>query len=275
MSTPDIDATPSAPLAAGAQLRAARQAKGVHLAILSAQLKVPVRQLEALESDALSQTSAPAYVRALALAVCRQLQLDATPILAALPPVVSPLAKPIDSIEPLQAVHGHRAAWASLSTVPRMVWVWAALTSVAVAGFVWWPSLNQTEALVVQEAPVVMGAALPASGPMAVQPMAPAITETKTTAVPAPPVTSAVATEQAPGMRLRVTETMWVEVRDAQGQQPIKRLVKPGETVELPPPGPLFVYLAKGDRAELSWQGKAVDLGPHSQNNEVRLRLQP
>ena len=73
------------PLGGGALLRLAREQVGVHIAALAVALKVPVRQLEALEQDRLDLLPDHTFARALAGSVCRQLKVDATPILAALP----------------------------------------------------------------------------------------------------------------------------------------------------------------------------------------------
>ena len=67
----------------------------------------------------------------------------------------------------------------------------------------------------------------------------------------------------------------WVEVRDSRGQMAVRRTVKAGETLNLNLAGPLFVYVGRADGAELRWQGQAIDLKPHTQNNEARLQLRP
>ncbi|MEY8879541.1 MAG: helix-turn-helix domain-containing protein, partial [Leptothrix sp. (in: b-proteobacteria)] len=51
---------------AGAQLRAARLARGYELDQMSLLLKVPVRKLEALEADRFDELPGLAFVRALA-----------------------------------------------------------------------------------------------------------------------------------------------------------------------------------------------------------------
>ncbi len=66
-------------------LRAAREKAGLHVAALAVQLKVPVRKLEALETDQLSELHDAVFVRALTASVCRQLRIDASSILARLP----------------------------------------------------------------------------------------------------------------------------------------------------------------------------------------------
>lgn len=73
------------PLGGGALLRQAREKAGVHIAALAVALKVPVRQLEALEQGRLELLPDHTFARALASSVCRQLKVDPTPILAALP----------------------------------------------------------------------------------------------------------------------------------------------------------------------------------------------
>ncbi len=70
---------------AGALLRDAREAQGLHPAALAVALKVPVRQIEALEDDRLDLLPDLVFARALAASVCRQLRIDPQPVLARLP----------------------------------------------------------------------------------------------------------------------------------------------------------------------------------------------
>lgn len=73
------------PQSGGALLRQAREQAGVHVAALAVAIKVPVRQLEALEQDRLDLLPDYTFARALAGSVCRHLKADPAPILAALP----------------------------------------------------------------------------------------------------------------------------------------------------------------------------------------------
>jgi cytoskeleton protein RodZ len=70
---------------AGALLRAAREAAGIHIAALAALLKVPETKLQALEHDRLDLLLDAVFARALASSVCRTLKIDAGPVLARLP----------------------------------------------------------------------------------------------------------------------------------------------------------------------------------------------
>ena len=75
---------------AGALLRDAREAAGVHIAALAVTLKVPVRKLEALEQDRFDLLPDAVFARALAASVCRTLKLDAAIVLERLPRTNTP-----------------------------------------------------------------------------------------------------------------------------------------------------------------------------------------
>ena len=80
-SAVEADDQPSA----GALLRAAREAAGLHIAALAVSLKVPVKKLEALEQDRTDLLLDATFARALAASVCRSLKVDPAPVLARLP----------------------------------------------------------------------------------------------------------------------------------------------------------------------------------------------
>ena len=61
---------------AGALLRQAREEAGLHVATLAANLKVPVRKLEALEDDRYDLLGDAVFVRGLASSICRTLKVD-------------------------------------------------------------------------------------------------------------------------------------------------------------------------------------------------------
>ncbi len=77
-------------LSAGALLKQAREAQGLHIAALAVSLKVPVKKLEALEADRHDLMPDAVFARALASSVCRSLKIDATEILARLPQTLKP-----------------------------------------------------------------------------------------------------------------------------------------------------------------------------------------
>jgi cytoskeleton protein RodZ len=81
----------AAPQTAGALLRQAREASGLHIAALAVSLKVSVKKLEALEADQFDALHDAVFVRALASSVCRTLRIDPALVLDKLPPCVTPV----------------------------------------------------------------------------------------------------------------------------------------------------------------------------------------
>ncbi len=74
---------------------------------------------------------------------------------------------------------------------------------------------------------------------------------------------------------LRATLDTWVEVRDRKGQLLVKQLVKAGESLRQETEAPFFIYISQAEGTELQWQGRALDLKPHTKNNEARLKVKP
>ena len=89
---------PLAPTSPGALIKAAREKEGLHLAILSVNLKVSVKQLEALEADQFDKLMEPVFARALAAKVCRMIKLDPTQVLSLMPVAANGL-KPLNLID--------------------------------------------------------------------------------------------------------------------------------------------------------------------------------
>lgn len=138
-------ASTAAPQTAGQMLRAAREAKGLHLAVLSVNLKVSVRQLEALEADQYEAFKGAAFVRALALSVCRQLKLDPTPVMAALPKGDAAKAlEPVAMTAPKTPARSS-ARLSNSKGLSRQVLLLAVLMLAGVAALVWWPDIQWPE----------------------------------------------------------------------------------------------------------------------------------
>lgn len=70
---------------AGQLLREARESRQMSIQSLASALKVPVAKLQALEDDRWDMLTDLVFARALALSVCRVLQIDSAPLLALLP----------------------------------------------------------------------------------------------------------------------------------------------------------------------------------------------
>lgn len=266
--TPDV---PGGERRAGQMLRAAREAKGIHLAMLSVALKVPTRKLEALERDDHSAFQDVTFLRALAQAVCRHLGMDAAPVLAALPQAVNRLPAqrpPLDvRVKPTVEARHRR----SMAIRPSRTVLWLALLMLlSTAALIWWPAMPPVASgpAVVSEEPaqahVPMGQA---SNPLELPAVPPA--------APPDPVAAASMPAQTSGLLLRARQSTWIEVVDGKGETLVKRQVNAGETLRYDAQAPVFVYASQADSIELLWQGQAVDLLPHTRNNELRLKIKP
>jgi cytoskeleton protein RodZ len=85
---------PLMPASPGALIKAGRERAGLHMAVLSVNLKVSIKQLEALEADQFELLSGPVFARALAAKVCRFVKIDPDPVLALMPAATNGL-KPL------------------------------------------------------------------------------------------------------------------------------------------------------------------------------------
>ena len=274
----------SAPtLSAGAMLREARKAQGLHLAAIAASIKVTPQKLEALENDRFEQLPDATFTRALAQAMCRVLRIDPQPVLARLPEGGS---HRLDRLEGgLNQAYRERPGHAE----PRD---WSLLRSPAV----WGPALLVIAAAVLLLAPfdalrvrrAVTGEEGPASAP---QPSAlgaagaPAVAASSAVAVaPAPAeaasgpieaVAASAPTQAGPAglLVLRAREESWVDVKDAQAKTLIFRTLHAGETVTLDGTPPLRVRIGNAKGTQLVFRGEAIDPAATTRDNIARLEL--
>lgn len=132
------------PQTAGQLLREARLKAGVHLAVLSVTLKVPVRQLEALEADQLDLAKGAVFLRGLASSVCRHLNTDPAPILALLPQPtgqLEPYRSPTGPSVPERTLKVHGPGLRRLQS-SRVFWG-SALMLMVIGALVWMPGPAQ------------------------------------------------------------------------------------------------------------------------------------
>ena len=126
------------PATAGALLRQAREAAGMHVLTLAETLKVPAAKLEALEADDWQALPDKVFTRSLALGVCKALHIDAAPVLALLPK--SDAAQRFTAPGPgINEPFRHKAVRSVHDTPNKGIpWKWVALVVVvAVAAGAW------------------------------------------------------------------------------------------------------------------------------------------
>jgi cytoskeleton protein RodZ len=281
------DAGDTQPLggSAGALLRAARQAQGMHIAVLATHLKVSPRKLEALEQDRHEELQGPTFVRALAQAACRVLKIDPAPILALLPPAGQ---RTLDDVggglnAPFRE-HGMRREPAlELDSKGKGVLV-AVLALLVGAALLWLlprkPGSLDTDLSGAASAPVeqvmsaasqVVAALTPASAQVAASAAASAASAASLAPPPALPAAPVLLPDHL--LQVRATVESWVEVLDGNGQAVISRTLQPGESVDLDGALPLRVKIGNAVGTELKFRGQPVDLVAATRDNVARLEL--
>ena len=269
---------------AGDLLKAARQATGMHLAVLSVNLKVPVRQLEALEADQYLFDQSPVFARGLAASVCRQLRVDPAPILALMP-------MSANYLEPNGAVRHAYIAPADLGTmrratavVTRKTWWIASGMLLLIAALIWLPNPGQWAWLENLQATVLVSEpSAQAPAPLAqLEPLSlggAGVSTATQDAVPTVATVAAVAlTPPAvtlPELFFLAQNMSWIEVRDAQKQLIWNGVLNPGDQKLLPVTLPVSVVVGRSDAVQLSVNGQAFDLKPHTQVNTARFEVKP
>lgn len=290
MSETPADPPAPAPTTAGGLLRQARQAQGMHIAMLAAATKVPQRKLEALEGDRLDELPDATFTRALAQTVCRALKIDPAPVMALLPSLPGQRLEQVgeginapfrERSAPAQASDwsfiGSPAVWA-----PLLLLLVTALVYFMPAGLVSLPGVGGG-ASAPAAAPSVAAASVPAvSSPAsaaAAAPAAPAsvVVETVHSAPTVPDeAASAAAPTVAPVagvLQLRVSAESWIEVIDARGQPLLSRLLQPGEAVGVDGATPLRLTIGNAGATQVSFRGKPVELTGATRDNVVRMEL--
>lgn len=284
---------------AGGLLRQARQSRGLHIAALAASIKVTQRKLELLETDQFDKLPDATFTRALAQTVCRTLKVDATPILALLPPAANHRLEQVS--EGLNMPFAERPGrlvpqdWATVATPAVWIALLLLLGAVAIyfmpAGWLPLPRSGSPSASAVTTVP----SALPvASGPFAggsaagpamaseVGVMAPAVAAVAAAASgitdPVFPPESAASASPTEGgaagmLQVRATGQSWVEVTDARGQSLLSRLVKAGEAVGVDGALPMKVKIGNADATQLTFRGQPLELAPYTRDNVARFEL--
>ena len=180
----------SKPVSAGALLRQAREAAGLHVAALAVSMKVPVKKLEALEADRLDLLPDAVFVRALASSVCRALKMDPAPVLQRLPQTAIPRldAEERGINEPFHA-SGHESQLSMPAFLARpTVWIVAILLAMA-AVLIVFPEVQRLEKDVDTSASSGNSLTMPSQTVMATEPVeskpAVPIVDIPTSSVPA------------------------------------------------------------------------------------------
>jgi cytoskeleton protein RodZ len=270
----------------GSALSAARQRQGLSVADVARQLKLGVRQIEALEADDYKNLPRITFVRGFIRNYAKLLQIDAEPLLKPTEHLLpSPqVPKTMPGVAEIPTVSDKKNAWRSYA-----VFILFAALGVLFLSFEWYreqaaphakqvaainPPINKTQTATPTPSPASpanpVNSANPAkraspSNPVLTDntPVPEQITETKPTAQPV----------RSGEIRLDFDEESWVGITDKDGKIIFSQLSPAGstETVRGYPPLSLVVGNAVGVR--LTYNDKPVDLQPYTKVDVARITL--
>jgi len=279
---------------AGALLRQAREAAGLHVAALAVSLKVPVRKLEALENDRYDQLTDAVFARALASSVCRTLKVDPQPVLARLPQsavprlvpdhegIGAPFRAPGDAAPPgwreyfkrpvALAVGGLLLGAVAILVLPNL----SSLRSEAPVAAA--PQSETTEVAMAAPANVPAETVAPADagavpGSMTVTPVAMNAQATAAAPAAATPVNNTPAPPATGLVVFKASGPSWVEVMDSKGNVALRRLLASGESAGASGALPLVVTVGSANTTAVEVRGKPYDLGKVSRDNVARFEI--
>lgn len=307
------DGAPAAAETAGALIRQAREAAGLHIAALAVALKVPVKKLEALEADRLDLLPDAVFVRALASSVCRTLKIDASEVLALLPQTGKPrLDYPHASINTPFRAPSDGPGPSLLAQVSRPAVLAGLLLLLGALVLIFLPAVQQQNmsaqpaadpvpALALsgtppgpatalagspmQDTPPTAGSDNPAAAApaadaaLAVPAMAPGMAVVPAAAaaqaaVPALPAASAPASAPATGIIVFSAKgESWVEVTDAKGVVVLRRTLAAGEVAGASGALPLAAVVGRVDATQVQVRGRPFDLNAVSKDNVARFEV--
>lgn len=294
-------------LSAGQTLRQAREAAGLHIAALAVALKVPVKKLEALESDRYDQLLDVVFARALASSVCRHLKLESEDVLAKLP--TAPRQALTEDTSHLNArfpSEGSVLAGVKLPVSKGTLWTVAVVLLMALL-LLFWPQIQLYLPFEGLGSQTAAGESAPASPSAVSEVVSPAVTAATglgvaTPAVPAAPVVSAVAvaaegstsallkpalpvdgSKPVPAtasagvpLRLLASGATWVDVTDAKGQSVLRKTMQAGESLDVSQGTlPLAVVIGRADLTQVWVKGQMLDLKLVSRDNVARFEVKP
>lgn len=275
---------------AGAMIRRAREARGLHIAAFAAALKIPQRKVEALEADRYADLPDAAFTRALAKSACRSLKIDPAPVLALLPQLDVGVLDQVGAGLNTPFREGRGPLFEGMNWI-RSPALWIVLVlAIGAALILLWPRprmstpVSATPAIEAPAAVAEMASdAAFAPAPLvevaasAAAPAAPLVGPGPGPAVePAPTESVAAAAPAADKPKLvmvTVTADSWVEIVDGNQRGLLSRVVRQGEQIGLDGALPMRVTVGNVGATTLRLRGVEVNLAAAARGNVARVEL--
>ena len=236
----------------GAQLRTAREAKGLSIGTVSQRTRVPARALSAIERNDRTALPPPAFSRGFVRTYAEEVDLDPESLVREYFAQFPAIAPPTISVRKLPD-----ASWQEPSRWGGMATAVAILLAVVVAAVV----LGRRSETGTELTPV--GTTGDSAAPAAPAPATPAI-DTPTTTPAAPPLASP---PEPLTVVLSMSRPCWVAAL-VDGQRTIYRVLQGGETATLA--GKSAIAIRLGDAGAVKWTINGRDPGTPGENGAVR-----
>lgn len=260
----------------GAQLAAVRQARNMGVGDVAHRLKLTPKQVEAIENDDFVSLG-PVFSRGFVRNYARLLQLDPQPLLDAM------RMGPADNDDDRVAISKEHIAlrnslsrhWLKISlailfiviALPLLVYKWLGGEN----------ARSKTPPAPYIETPASGGN--PSAGAPAFEASAPAPQTTTpiapiTSAQPVPAPAQQLAAPDGANLQLKFVQDAWVQITDADRQILAARLFPAGENIQLSGRPPFTAIIGNAAQVSVTYNGKPVDLTPHTQANIARLMIE-
>jgi cytoskeleton protein RodZ len=265
-------------LGVGAELKQAREARGLTTDDVAQQLKFAPRQIESLENERFDRLPGPTIARGMVRNYARLLKLDPEPLVQRMAPRVEKAPDP----GLIAARFRQPVPFSDNAKRSTLIYAGFSIGLLLLVGAVAyeWHHEKATPEFVAPAQPQRPQPTAPAQT-AAIAPASPA------TVIEPPPVqekgeatqqTAAVEKPLAPGMHrlvLRVVdEEAWLEVKDSSGRMLISSLNPAGTERSVRARPPVEVVIGNPGNVTLTYNGKPIDLAPHTRVGVARLTLQ-
>ena len=283
--------------AVGAELKSAREARGLSVSEVAQQLKFAPRQLEALEQERFDLLPGGTFVRGMVRSYARLLKLPAEPLLES---IAGRFAAP--DANNLAARYSQPVPFSDNARRSTFVYLGLSLGVLALGGGVayqWYHEHNAPKMAAAKRAPAKPAAvaAAPKAQPKTIddniepavmaklsppkqlldKPAAERVSAEKLApvAAPAPVAKAAVAKVASAAHRLviRCEEEAWIEVKDANERMLVSSLNPKGAERVVQSRGPLTLVIGNAQHVRITHNDRPVDLAPHTKLAIARFTL--
>lgn len=261
----------------GAMLRMAREARGTTVTEVAAALKMSPRQIEAIESEDFSRLSGATFVRGFIRNYAKLMKIDAAPVLAALAERAAlpqtELCAPAD-VGVKIPISGGRQGKGFLG---------ATILAVAMLGMALVLYFDVIDLGVFSKRQSDQAGRAQVSQPQLVQPLPqpvaaalPAISSEGATAEgrAGEPTEKAASKPADYQLIFSFDGSSWVEVKDATGRSILSQMNAKGTTQVVEGRPPFHLVVGNASHVRLQYNGRPVDLRPHTRVEVARLTLE-